>query len=166
MYQMLSQYITNLHTSMIDGQKHYSTMIYDALTGTATPKMNKSFVHMAHVSSDCACAQDWYLKHPSEHYCQRYEVGQWLVFGWFWGWGTSDTQLARRKQAKKTHPNHGGCHCPMAVMVPSPRHRRMQQSANVLRNKSLLLKLENIIIFTIYLLQPSKGVDRGRLHWV
>jgi hypothetical protein len=39
-------------------------MVSDASLGTVAPKMNKSFVHMAHVSSDCACAQDGYLKHP------------------------------------------------------------------------------------------------------
>jgi hypothetical protein len=43
-------------------------------------------------------------------------MGQWLVFGWFWSWGTSDTQLARRKLGKNSHPNHGGHHCPMATM--------------------------------------------------
>jgi hypothetical protein len=31
---------------------------------TAAPKMNESFVHMAHVSSGHACAQDGYLKRP------------------------------------------------------------------------------------------------------
>jgi hypothetical protein len=42
-------------------------MVSDASAGTATSKMSKSFVHMAHVSSDCACAQDGYLKclHPT-----------------------------------------------------------------------------------------------------
>jgi hypothetical protein len=39
-------------------------MVSDASPGTPVPKMNKSFVHMAHVSSDCACAQDGYLKRP------------------------------------------------------------------------------------------------------
>ena len=39
-------------------------MVSDASPGTATPKMNESFVHMAHVSSDRACAQDEYLKRP------------------------------------------------------------------------------------------------------
>jgi hypothetical protein len=39
-------------------------MVSDASPGTAAPKINKSFVHMAHVSSDCACAQDGYLKRP------------------------------------------------------------------------------------------------------
>jgi hypothetical protein len=52
------QYIANLRTSTIDGLKHYLTMVSDASPGTAAPKMNKSFVHMAHVSSDCACTQD------------------------------------------------------------------------------------------------------------
>jgi hypothetical protein len=58
------QYIANLRTSTIDGQKHNSTMFTNASSGTATPKMNKSFVHMAHVSSDHACKQDGYLKCP------------------------------------------------------------------------------------------------------
>jgi hypothetical protein len=40
------------------GHKHNSTLVSDASPGTAAPKMNESFVHMAHVSSDCACAQD------------------------------------------------------------------------------------------------------------
>ncbi len=31
-------------------------------------------------------------------------MGQWLVFGWFGGWGTSDTQLARRKLSKQNTP--------------------------------------------------------------
>ncbi len=41
-------------------------MVSDDSPGTATPKMNESFVHMAHVSSDCACAQDGYLKRPHQ----------------------------------------------------------------------------------------------------
>ncbi len=39
-------------------------MVSDASPGTAAPKMNESFVHLAHVSSSHACAQDGYLKHP------------------------------------------------------------------------------------------------------
>jgi hypothetical protein len=77
-------------------------------------------------------------------------MGQWLVCGWFGGWGTLDTRLAKQKLGKKTHPNYGGCHRPTAAMVPSPRHRHIQQLANMLRNKSMLLKLENITVFTIY----------------
>jgi hypothetical protein len=41
---------------------------------------------------------------------------------------------------------------PMAAMVPSPWHHCIQQLANMLRDKSMLLKLENIIVFTMYLL--------------
>ncbi len=59
-------------------------------------------------------------------------------------------RLARRKQGKKTHPNHGGCRRPMAAMVPSLRHCRILQLANMLCDKSMLLKLEIIIVFTIY----------------
>jgi hypothetical protein len=57
-----------------------------------------------------------------------------------------------QKLGKNTHPNHGGRHCPMAAMVPSPRHHRIQQLPNMLFNKSMPLKLENIIVFTMYLL--------------
>ncbi len=41
-------------------------MVSNASPGTAIPKMNESFVQMAHVSSKHACAQDGYLKrsHP------------------------------------------------------------------------------------------------------
>jgi hypothetical protein len=39
-------------------------MVPDASPGTATPKMNESFVHMARVCSDRPCAQDGYLKRP------------------------------------------------------------------------------------------------------
>jgi hypothetical protein len=39
-----------------------------------------------------------------------------------------------------------------AAMVPFSQHRHIQQLANMLRNKSMLLKLENIIVFTKNLL--------------
>ncbi len=58
------QYIANLRASSVDGQKYNSTMVSDASPGIATPKMNKYFFHMVHVSSDRACAQDGYLKPP------------------------------------------------------------------------------------------------------
>jgi hypothetical protein len=48
----------------IDGHKNNSTIVSDASPGTAAPKMNESFVHMVHVSSDRACAQDGYVKCP------------------------------------------------------------------------------------------------------
>ncbi len=49
---------------MIDDHKHNLTMVSDASPRTAAPMMNGCFIHMAHVSSDCACAQDGYLKRP------------------------------------------------------------------------------------------------------
>ncbi len=61
-------------------------------------------------------------------------------------------QLARRKLGENTHPSHDGHHCLMATMVLSPRHRCIQQLANMLHNKSMSLKLENIIVFIMYLL--------------
>jgi hypothetical protein len=59
-------------------------------------------------------------------------------------------QLAWWKLGKNTHTNHGGGHCPTPAMVPSPWHRRIKQLANMLCNKSMLLKLEDIIVFPIY----------------
>jgi hypothetical protein len=37
-------------------------------------------------------------------------------------------------------------------MVPRPRRRRIQQSANMLCDKSMLLKLKNIFVITVYYL--------------
>ncbi len=39
-------------------------MVSDASPATIAPKMKQSFVHMARVFSDRACAQDGYLKRP------------------------------------------------------------------------------------------------------
>jgi hypothetical protein len=39
-------------------------MVSDASPGVAAPKMRETFVYMAHVSSDRACAQDGCLKRP------------------------------------------------------------------------------------------------------
>ncbi len=64
MYQIKLQCIANLRKSTIDGHKHNSSMVFDASPGTAAPKMNKSFIHMARVSFYRACAQDGYLKRP------------------------------------------------------------------------------------------------------
>jgi hypothetical protein len=74
-----------------------------------------------------------------------------------------DTQLARQKLGKNTHPNHGGHHCPIAAMVPSSRQRRIQQLANMLHDKSMLLKLENIIFFIMYLLAILRH-DASSMH--
>jgi hypothetical protein len=43
--------------------KHNSTMFSDASPGFTNSKMNEYFVHMAHASSDRACAKDGYFKH-------------------------------------------------------------------------------------------------------
>ncbi len=78
-------------------------------------------------------------------------MGQWLVFGWFWSWGTLDMQLARQKLGKNTHPIHGGRHCPMAAMAPSPRHRRVQQFANMLRNKPVVKTREYYCFYYVFI---------------
>jgi hypothetical protein len=53
-----------IYIQVMRGQKHNSTMVFNVSPGTAAPKMNESFIHMAHVSSDRACTQDGYLKRP------------------------------------------------------------------------------------------------------
>ena len=56
--------------------------------------------------------------------------------------------MARRMST--THPDYGGRRCPMAKMVPHSRRRDNQQSANMLCDKSMSFKLENILFITIY----------------
>jgi hypothetical protein len=61
-------------------------MVSDASTGTAAPKMNKSFVHMAHVSSDRACAQYGFFKRPHLTIINRdmrWDSG-WFLGGFDW----------------------------------------------------------------------------------
>ena len=45
----------------------------------------------------------------------------------------------------------------MAAMVLSPWHRCIQQLANMLKDKSMLLKLVNIIVFTIVFISYFKA---------
>jgi hypothetical protein len=45
-------------------QKYDPTMVFDVSPGSVDPKMNESFVHMAHASSNRACTLDGYFKHP------------------------------------------------------------------------------------------------------
>ncbi len=99
------QCIANLCKSTIDGYKHNSTMVSDASQGTATPKINESFIHMAHVSSNRACAQDGYSKRPHPTIIDgdmRQDSG--LVFGWFLNWGTPDTHQLGGSQVKTHTP--------------------------------------------------------------
>jgi hypothetical protein len=54
------------------------------------------------------------------------------------------------KLLNKTHPDHGGRRHPTAAMVPCPRRRHTQQLTNMMRDKSMSFKLDNIIVLTIY----------------
>ncbi len=75
----------------------------------------------------------WLLEtSPSDHYWWRYEVGQWLFFGWFWGWGTSDTRLARWKLGKKHTPQSWRPPLPYGhhgTLPPAPSHIAISQHA-------------------------------------
>ena len=54
----------------------------DASPDTANPKMNKSYVHTAHTSSDRACAQDGYFKRP---HLTIIDGDIWFDSGWVLG---------------------------------------------------------------------------------
>jgi hypothetical protein len=58
-----------------------------------------------------------------------------------------DAQLARQKLGKKIHPNHGDRQRPTAAMVTPPRRRVIRQSPNMIRDKSMLLKLDSNVVF-------------------
>ncbi len=76
------QYTANVCKSKIDGHKNNLTIVSDASLGIAAPKMDKSFVHMARVSSDCACAQDEDLKCP---HLTIIDGDMWWDSGWVLG---------------------------------------------------------------------------------
>ncbi len=80
----------------------------------------------------CICT-GWVLETSlSNHYWWRYEVGQWLVFGWFWGWGTSDTWLARQKLGKNNTPQSWRLPSPYGrhgALLPAPPHTTTSQHA-------------------------------------
>ncbi len=115
--------------------------------------MVESPARMAHTSSSYACAEDGYFKRPHTASIDgdiRWD-GCWVFVLWFWIWRTFDTRLAMRKLGKNnTHPHHGGRRRHTAAMVPRAWHRRTQQSANMMRDKSMSLKLEDTFVFTIY----------------
>jgi hypothetical protein len=67
-------------------------------------------------------------------------------FGVVLGLGDIGHAISRQKLGIKTPFNHDSRHCPTtATMVPSLWHHRIQQLANMLRDKSMPLKLENIM---------------------
>ncbi len=49
-----------------------------------------------------------------------------------------------------TSIDHCGCCCPTAAMRPYSWHWSTQQSANILGNRFVLLKLEKIIVYYVY----------------
>jgi hypothetical protein len=77
-------------------------------------------------------------------------VGERLVIGLVFELSGIDAQLTRRKLGKKIHPDHGGRQRPTATIVTPPWRRVIRQSSNTMCDKSMSLKLEKIIVFTIY----------------
>ncbi len=151
LYQVELQYIANSCKSTLEGpqtQLHHGIRRFTRHHWPQDGWIIRSY--SAYILRLSICT-GWVLEtSPSDHYWRRYVVGQWWFFCWFWSWRTFYTQLVRRKLGKKTHPNHGGHRRPTAAMVPFSRHRDIWQSANMLRDKSMLLKIENIFVITIY----------------
>ena len=61
----------------------------------------------------------------------------------------------------QTHPDRR--HRPTAAMVPRPRRRRTQQSANMMSVKPVLKTLEDIIVFTNSYVKALPKADRRHL---
>jgi hypothetical protein len=62
-----------------------------------------------------------------------------LIYGWFWGWKTSDMQSAGQKLGKKNIPQSWGLPLPYGhhgALPPEPPHTTI---SHMLCNKSMLL---------------------------
>ena len=79
--------------------------------------------------------EDGYSKHPHPHIIDW--DNQWLVVGWTWGQRHLTCNLPRWKLGiTRTPMNHGSRRCPTAAMVSHSRRRGIQQSSNMLCDKS------------------------------
>jgi hypothetical protein len=79
--------------------------------------------------------EDGYSKHPHPHIIDW--DNQWLVVGWTWGQRHLTCNLPRWKLGiTRTPMNHGGRRCPTAAMVSHSRRQGIQQSSNMLCDKS------------------------------
>ncbi len=74
-----------------------------------------------------------------------------MDFGWFWYRRMFDMRLARCLLDNKNTPQPWRPTLPNGRHGAPPRCRRIQRSANILCAKSMLLKLQNIIVFTIFI---------------
>ena len=68
------------------------SIISAASPSAAHPKIVELYNHTAQASAHHACAEDGYLKRSHPPIIDGdYQVDWWLVVGWIWGRGTSDT---------------------------------------------------------------------------
>ncbi len=112
--------------------KHNWTMVPDASPGTADPKMNKSFVHTAQMSSDRACTQDGYFECPHPTIIDGDKRSTVVGLCWFWSWWTFDTQLARQNLGKNNTPQPWWPPSPYGrhgAPPPAPPHTTISQHA-------------------------------------
>ncbi len=88
------QFIANFHKSTIDGPQTQFNHGFQCFTRLHQPQDEQIICSYGTCIFQPCMRIGWVLQaSPSNPYWWRYEVGQWLVFGWFWGWGTSDTWL-------------------------------------------------------------------------
>ena len=122
--------------------------------GTADPKMNESLfiqrIRLLTMHAHRMSTSNVPIRPLLTEICGWFLGGFWVVFGWFWGCGTSDTRLARRKLGKNIKPQPWRPPLPYDLHGAPPRRRRIRQSSNMLRDKSMSLKLKNICVITIY----------------
>jgi hypothetical protein len=79
-------------------------------------------------------------------------LGSWLLVGYWIGGHLTQMYSGKsylKPGKKQTHANHGSRHPPTTAMVRHSWCQGIQQSADMLRNRSTLLKLEKKIFITI-----------------
>ncbi len=59
-----------------------------------------------------------------------------------------------------TSIDHGGCHCPTATMGPHSQLLSIQQSANILCNRTTLLKLEKLSLIMFISLSKARHINK------
>ncbi len=145
--------------------KHNLTMVSECFTRHPRPQHEQIFCSYASCVFRPCIHIEWVLEmSPSDHYWWRYgyEVGQWLVFGWFWHhWGTmrggGGSKIGRIGPGDKfsyttglcASIDHDSCRHPTAKMGPRSQHWSIQQSANILCNRSTF-KTRFLLFINIY----------------
>jgi hypothetical protein len=119
------------------------------LSSPADTKMMSNKYPMVQVASQHACREDCYFKcpHPRIIDGDNQLAGR-LIVACTWCQRHLTHNLPRKSLVKHAHctpMNHGGRRRPTAAMISHSQRRGIKQSANMLHNRSALLKLEHLI---------------------